>query len=154
MADIYELTMALDLRDDLSEGEVAELRWHLGLGPRPTALTVVREFPVVVEDARGELVTEDDPAPLLGCHDTALKVAGALTSVLLPREGGWALTARQEIHPDAFDRVGELLTWLAARAEGHHARLDGSVRVGWTRFYEQDEPRPLVVRDGGVDWPS
>ncbi|MFH8484159.1 hypothetical protein [Streptomyces longisporoflavus] len=154
MADIYELSIALDLRDDLSEGEIADLRWHLGQGPRPATLSVVREFPVVVEDDRGELVTEDSPAPLLGCHDTALKAGGALTSVLLPRKGGWALTARQEAHPDDFDRVGELLVWLAARAEGHHARFDGSVRVGWTRFYEEDEPRPLVVRDGGVGWPS
>ncbi|MGW6060572.1 hypothetical protein [Streptomyces sp. NPDC055189] len=154
MADVYELIVALDLRDDLSEGEVAELRWHLGLGPRPVTLTVVREFPVVVEDDSGELVTEDDPVPLLGCHDTALKVDGVLTSVLLPREGGWALTARQEIHPDDFDRVGELLAWLATKTAGHHERFDGAVRVGWIRFYEVDQPTPLVVRDSGVDWPS
>ncbi|MFE6159932.1 hypothetical protein ACFQ7F_13590 [Streptomyces sp. NPDC056486] len=154
MADSYELSIALDLRDDLSEGEIAELRWHLGLGPRPVTLTVVREFPVVVEDDRGELVTEDTPVPLLGCHGTASKIAGALTSVLLRRKDGWALTARQEIHPDDFDLVGELLTWLAANAASHHERFDGSVRVGWTRFYEDDETSPLTVRNGGVDWPS
>ncbi|MEU3738119.1 hypothetical protein AB0E78_13720 [Streptomyces sp. NPDC032198] len=154
MADIYELSIALDLRDELSGEEIAELRWHLGLGPRPVELTVVRAFPVVVEDDRGEPVTEDDPAPLLGCHDTASKAGGALTSVLLRREGGWALTARQEVHPDDFDRVGELLTWLAAKAEGHHERFDGSVRVGWTRFHEEDKTHPLTVCGGRVGWPS
>ncbi|GAA3147981.1 hypothetical protein ACFQ0X_05970 [Streptomyces rectiviolaceus] len=154
MADMYEFSMAMDLRDDISEEEIAELRWHLGLGPQPVRLTVVREFPVVMEDDQGELVTEDVPVPLLGCHDTALKVGGALTSVLLRRKVGWALTARQEIHPDDFDRVGELLTWLAAKACGHHERFDGSVRVGWFRFYEEEQLHPLAVRDGGVEWPS
>lgn len=100
MADIYELSVALDLRADLSDEETAELRWHLGLGPRPVTLTIVRAFPAVVEDDEGEPVIEDDPVPLLGCHDAALKVDGALTSVLSAHEGGWALTARQEIHPD------------------------------------------------------
>lgn len=61
-------------------------------------------------------------ASRLGCHDTALKVGGALTAVLLWRAEGWALTARQEIHPDDFDGVGELLTWLATKAYGHHER--------------------------------
>ncbi|MEV8320224.1 hypothetical protein AB0Q95_39350 [Streptomyces sp. NPDC059900] len=120
MADIYELTIALDLRDDLSGAEVAELRGHLG---------------------------QDD------FHGTASKAGGALTSVLLPRDAGWALTARTEAHPDDFDRFGDLLAWLAARAEGHHAAFDGSVRVGWIRFYEEDRPAPLVVRDGRVEWP-
>lgn len=73
MADIYELSVALDLRADLSDEESAELRWHLGLGPRPVTLTIVRAFPVVVEDDEGEPVIEDDPVPLLGCHDAALR---------------------------------------------------------------------------------
>lgn len=153
MADMSELSMAMDLRDDISDREIAELRWHLGLESRPVELTIVREFPVVVETDEGELVTEDDPVPLLGCHDTASKVAGALTSVLLRRAAGWALTARQEIHPDDFDRVGELLTWLATKADGRHERFDGSVRVGWIRFYEEEQPSALVVRDGEVVWP-
>ncbi|MGW7074913.1 hypothetical protein [Streptomyces sp. NPDC054866] len=155
MADIYELSIAMDLRDDLSEEEVAELRWHLGLGPRPVTLTVVREFPVVVEDDEGVLVTEDVPVPLLASRGDAWKAGGALTSVLLRREkGGWALTSRQEIHPDDFDRVGELLTWLAAKACDHHERFDGSVRVGGIRFYEEDKTLPLAVRDDGVEWPA
>ncbi|UQT54645.1 hypothetical protein M4V62_05775 [Streptomyces durmitorensis] len=80
-------------------------------------------------------------------------MGGALTSVLLRREEGWALTARQEIHPDGFDRVGELLAWLATEARGHHERFDGSVHVGWTRFHEEDRPDALTVRNGEVEWP-
>ncbi|MEV6751194.1 hypothetical protein [Streptomyces sp. NPDC051214] len=152
MADIYELSVALDLSADVSDEEIAELRWHLGLGPRPETLTIVRAFPVVVEDDEGEPVIEDDPVPLLGCHDAASKVGGALTSALLSREGGWALTARQEIHPDDFDRVGELLVWLAGRAADRHERSGGSVHVGWIRFHEEDGPVPLMVR-GVVVWP-
>ncbi|MDH6111215.1 hypothetical protein P3T36_003239 [Kitasatospora sp. MAP12-15] len=157
MADIYELSLAVDLRDDLSDAELAELRWHLGLAPRPDSLSIVRAFPFVVGNDLGELVTEDDPAPLLGQHGEARKVAGALTSVLLRREesrhGGWALTARQEAHPDDFDRLGELLSWLATKTVQHHERLDGSVELGWIRFYESDQPNPLTVRDAGVSWP-
>ncbi|TGA84536.1 hypothetical protein [Streptomyces sp. MZ04] len=156
MADIYEISMAIDLRDDISEAEIAELRWHLGLGPQPKRLTIVRAFPVVVEDDQGELVTEDDPQPLLGHQGAAWKVGGALASVLVRRDTGWALTARQEFHPDDCDRLGELLTWLAGKAGDHHQRHDGSgpagVLVGWTRFYEEERPEPLMVRDGKVAW--
>ncbi|MGW5739130.1 MULTISPECIES: hypothetical protein [Streptomyces] len=153
MADIYELDLALDLRDDVSERDIAELRWHLGLGPQPQQLGIVREFPVVVEDDRGELVTEDAPVPLLGCHDTARKVDGALTSALLRHEaGGWSLTSRQEIHPDDFDRLGELLTWLAAKSDVSTERRVGAVLVGRIRFYEEDAFSPLLVRGGVVVW--
>ncbi|GAA0708882.1 hypothetical protein Drose_21660 [Dactylosporangium roseum] len=44
MADLHELMVAADLRGDLAEPDLAELRWHLGLGPRPehvTAATVI-----------------------------------------------------------------------------------------------------------------
>ncbi|MBB6553547.1 hypothetical protein [Nonomuraea rubra] len=39
MADIHELLVAMDLRGDLSETELAELRRHLGLGSRPEHIT-------------------------------------------------------------------------------------------------------------------
>ncbi|MFE0132519.1 hypothetical protein ACFWY6_13250 [Streptomyces sp. NPDC059037] len=158
MADIFELMLTLDLRDELSEEELAELRWHLGLGPQPEVLRIVPNFPFVVEDDHGELVVEDHPEPLLGHHGEAAKVDGALVSVLLhkqdTRRDAWALTSRQEIHPDAFEAAGELLTWLANKAGDFHRNPDGSVNLGWTRFYEERQPKPLVVRDGLVIWPS
>ncbi|MFD9223533.1 hypothetical protein ACFWDI_26845 [Streptomyces sp. NPDC060064] len=157
MADIYELSVVLNLGGNLSDEEVTELRWHLGLGPKPEALHIVPEFPVVVEDDRGELVAEDRPVPLLGRHGEARKVDGALVSVLLrpedPRYGPWALTVRQEIHPDEFDRTGELLRWLATKADDRHCPSTGTVHLGWTRFCESDRFESLVVRDGEVVWP-
>ena len=154
MADIYEVSVELRLRDDLSQGEIAELRWHLGTGPKPESLSIVPAFPIVVENDAGELVIEDAPEPLLGVHGEALKVGGDLTAALAPRPEGWALTARQEIHPDECDRLGELLVWLAARASDHHGRVDGAVHIGRIRFYEWDRPEPLVVRHGRTVWPE
>ncbi|MGW7297426.1 MULTISPECIES: hypothetical protein [unclassified Streptomyces] len=158
MADIYELMLALDLRDDVSEAEVAELRWHVGLGPRPEGLNIVTGSSLVMEVEGEEVEVEEVPEPLLSCQGEAYKVGGALFSVLLRKEdawrSGWALTSRQEIHPDDFDRTGTLLTWLADRAHDVHRRPDGGVNVGWTRFYEEVRPEPLVVRDGVVVWPS
>ncbi|MFJ5726229.1 hypothetical protein [Streptomyces sp. NPDC093149] len=158
MADIFELMLTLDLRDELSEDELAELRWHLGLGPKPEILRIVTKFPFWDEDDNGELVVEDHPQPLLARHGEAFKVDGALISVLLRREdtwcGAWALTSRQEIHPDQFDLTGQLLSWLATKAGDGHRRFDGSVDLGWTRFYESRQAEPLVVRDDVVIWPS
>lgn len=150
--------LTLDLRDELSEEEIAELPWHLGLGPQPKALRIVRDFPFVVEDDQGEPVVEDHPEPLLAVHGEAFNVQGALVPLLSRRHdtsrGAWALTCRQEIHPDDFERTGELLSWLASRAGDAHRTPDGSFRLGWTRFCEEDRPEPLVVRDGEVIRPS
>ncbi|POX57319.1 hypothetical protein C3489_01000 [Streptomyces sp. Ru71] len=157
MADVYELSLALNLRGELSEEELAELRWHLGQGPEPETLRIVPAFPAVVEDDRGEPVIIDDPVPLLSGHGAAWKVDGALVSALVPpedgRHGTWALTIRQEIHPDDFDSTGELLSWLATKADDRHRAATGEVRIGWTRFYESDTFEPLMVRDGQVVWP-
>ncbi|MFF3617515.1 hypothetical protein [Streptomyces sp. NPDC002580] len=157
MADIYELSIVLNLRERLSDEEASELRWHLGLGPKPESLRIVPEFPTVVEDEHGSLVMMDDPVPLLGQPGEAWKVGGALVSVLLrpedTRYGTWALTVRQEIHPDDFERIGELLSWLATKADDRHSAPTGTVRLGWTRFCESDQFEPLVVRDGEVVWP-
>ncbi|MFJ8011238.1 hypothetical protein [Streptomyces sp. NPDC096339] len=158
MADIFELMLTLDLRDEVSEEELAELRWHLGLGPEPEILRIVTEFPFVEEDEDGEPVVTNNPQPLLGEHGEAWKLEGALVSALVRREhtsrSVWALSSRQELHPDEFDLTGELLGWLATKAADSHRRADGSVDLGWTRFYESRQAEPLLVRDGVVIWPS
>ncbi|GGL61242.1 hypothetical protein GCM10010129_00970 [Streptomyces fumigatiscleroticus] len=157
MADIHELLAVLNLRGGLSDEEAAELRWHLGPGDKPGTLRIVPEFPVVVADEYGEPVVEDRPMPVLGRHGEAWKVDGVLVAELLhpeeTRDGSWALTVRQEIHPDDFDRTGELLDWLAGKADGRHRSGDGAVRLGWIRYYESDRFEPLMVRDGKVLWP-
>ncbi|MFI6930402.1 hypothetical protein [Streptomyces sp. NPDC050287] len=157
MADTYEIYIVLNLREGLPDEELAELRWHLGLGPKPEILRIVSEFPVVAFDDAGEPLIENHPAPLLGQHGDAWKVNGALTSVLVrpegPTNGAWALTVRQEIHPDQFDSVAELLTWLSTKAEDRHCLKAETVHLGWIKFHESDEFEPLVVRDGEVGWP-
>ncbi|MFJ5731002.1 hypothetical protein [Streptomyces paradoxus] len=158
MADVFELMLTMDLIDEMSQEELAELRWHLGLGTEPDVLRIVTDFPVVVEDDHGKPVIENHPEPLLGQHDQASKVGGSLASALERRQdteaGAWSLTSRQEIHPDDFERAGQLLSWLATKADGRHRGPGGRVTLGWTRFYEDRQPEPLVVRDGAVIWPS
>ncbi|MGW1408417.1 hypothetical protein [Streptomyces sp. NPDC002403] len=158
MSDVYELAISADLRDELSEQELAELRWHLGMGPQPECLSIVTRFPVVVEDESGDPVIEDEPRPLLGGSGPAWRVGGVLGSALagradLPRKG-WSLTSRQEIHPDEFDQVGELLGWLAARVHDPHPLADGAVAIGCLRFHEHVTPETLKAANGQIVWPS
>ncbi|WP_329286596.1 hypothetical protein [Streptomyces sp. NBC_00691] len=158
MSDIHELTIAVDLRDEISEGELAELSWHLGIGPRPERLSIVTEFPLVVVDDSGTPVIEDEPYPLLAGRGAAPRVGGVLCSALadradLPRKG-WSLTSRQEVHPDEFERVGELLAWLAARAHATHRLGDRAVGIGFLRFCEAEVPEVLRVEGGQVGWPA
>ncbi|MEU9039365.1 hypothetical protein AB0D45_31275 [Streptomyces sp. NPDC048352] len=119
MSDMYELMIALDLQDEISEKELAEVSWHLGLGPQPACLSIVTEFPRAVMDDSGIPVVEDDPHPLLAGRGAAWRVGGVLSSALAPHADlpgkGWSLTSRQEIHPDEFEKIGELLCWLATR---------------------------------------
>ncbi|MFF4324044.1 hypothetical protein [Streptomyces sp. NPDC001568] len=158
MSDLHELMIAVDLRDEISEMELAELNWHLGIGPRPDRLSIVTAFPVVVEDDSGNPVIDDDPHPLLAERGAAARVGGVLGSALASRaglsRGGWSLTSRQEIHPDEFERVGELLCWLATRAHETHRLGNGAVGVGFLRFYEAEVPDVLQVGGGQVDWPA
>lgn len=158
MSDIHELTVAVDLRDEISATELAELRWHLGIGPRPEHLSIVTEFPVVVVDDSGVPMVEDDPRPLLAGNGAAARVGGVLGSALEPRTDppreGWALTSRQELHPDEFEEVGELLGWLAARAHAAHRLADGTVGLGFLRFHEDEVPAALRVEGGRVGWPA
>ncbi|MFD5189643.1 hypothetical protein ACFWMU_16100 [Streptomyces sp. NPDC058357] len=158
MSDVYELAISVDLRDELSEQELDELRWRLGIGPQPERLSIVTGFPLVVEDGSGDLVVEDDPRPLLAGRGAARRVGGVLCSALadrahLPRKG-WTLTARQEIHPDELDLAGELLRWLAVRAHDTHTPTEGAVSLGYLRFYEDLVPEVLQVVNGRVVWPT
>jgi hypothetical protein len=173
MADVFDFFLALNLKDDLSEDEVAELRWHLGLGPQPERLSIVAEFPQVMCDDDGEPLLDDEgeikvgnvPYPLLAQQGPAWVTGGALVSQLVRREErrpGWALTTRQELHPDDFE-LGyhdKLLDWLASHADYDYVDIggDGSLRtggsgnfVGYERWYEDDEiTKLLVIKDGKI----
>ncbi|MFI8263927.1 MULTISPECIES: hypothetical protein [unclassified Streptomyces] len=155
---MYELMIAADLRGEVSEQELAELRWHLGIGPQPECLSIITEFPFVVVDEEGIPVIEDDPYPLLAGRSAATRVGGVLSSALARRADlpwkGWSLTSRQEIHPDEFEKVGELLCWLAARARQTHLPGSSAVGIGSLRFHEAEVADALQVENGQVNWPS
>ena len=146
VSDIFEFALALNLRDDLSDAELADLRWHLGLGPQPENLAILTAFPVVVVDDNGRPQVHDEPRAILAQRGSAWKVGGELSAGLARREqpAGWAVTARQELHPDDFGTVRALLDWLATHAS------DGT---GHLRFCEDSDPVPLTLADASIAWP-
>lgn len=121
MADIYELQLSLDFPESLAADELVFLRRHLGEGERQ----------------RG------DEHPLLADRGAATRIGGVLVGELCFGERGWALTARQEVHPDEFDDLRSLVSRLGA--------LTSSVGViGYLRFYEEWIPDLLIVESGAV----
>ncbi|MGW0806020.1 hypothetical protein [Nonomuraea sp. NPDC002799] len=161
MADIHELMVAMDLRGDLSETELAELRWHLGLGSRPEHITeetiVVNEVLDLlddeqkpVRDEKGDWVIKDFPQPAWdgGSPYAASKIPGAGCSILVRADDHdderWALTCRWEIHPDGHAVLARLIGWLVARLHKNECFF------GYQRWYEDDQPELLSVRDGKV----
>jgi hypothetical protein len=163
MSDLFELVLALNLRGDLTDAEIADLRWHLGLGAQPEHLTILTDFPTVIVDEDGTPEVVNEPRPLLAQRGAAGKTGGALVADLVRRESrdGWAMTSRQELHPDEFEQVRELLGWLGRHADYEYRDLDGVVRaggagtvVGYLRFHEDVRPMPLTITDGAIAWPG
>ncbi|GAA1075855.1 hypothetical protein [Nocardiopsis composta] len=148
MSDMYELLVSADLPGDLAGAEAGELRWHLGLGPRPERRVIVGEFPEAVigddgrpvQDGRGGLLVEDRPRALLAQRGPAHRIGGALMAAMERRPGGgWALSARQEIHPDDRDLLDVLLLWLRTRSGG------GPAFRCTARFCEEESFEPLAL---------
>ncbi|MBW8485610.1 hypothetical protein [Actinomadura parmotrematis] len=112
MADVYEVLVSANLPSSLSGEDLAELRRRLGL------------------DGGGGGGDE----AVLGADGAAHRIGGALYRVLVEDgEGpgsGWALAARQEVHAEDLDEVGEFLRWL----EGRAGRL-----LCHARFYEEED---------------
>ncbi|MFI6906897.1 hypothetical protein ACIBKY_36955 [Nonomuraea sp. NPDC050394] len=156
MADLYELLVTADLPDDLSEAEMAELRWHLGLGPEPEEFTIVTDFPAEFVDdlddpqvaASGEGHWAAVRLPALAQRGAAARIRGVLFSALErrgpeERRPGWALTSRQEIHADEFDLATQFIRWLDRRVRD--SAFDLSLHM---RFYEDDALEPASLRNG------
>ena len=153
MADIYEVVLTTDLGPDVSEPELAELRWHLVLGGRPET------YPIGT-DNHAEIFPLGDPAdpdcqwetagpePLFAGRGAAHRVGGVLVSELVGGPAGWALTVRQEVHPDSFYPLRTLLEWL-----GRRTRTVTSF-AGYLRCHEDVTISPIVVRDGEIVLPD
>lgn len=121
MADTYELQLTLDLPDSLSQPELALLRWHLAQeGGRQDG-----QFEYPLWDGRGP----------------AHRIGGLQVAELQPVDGGWALTVRQEAHPDQFTDLRSILQWLGARTTTVGP-------IGHLRFYESHVPDMLIAQSG------
>ncbi|MET8448026.1 hypothetical protein [Streptomyces sp. NPDC005209] len=118
MSDLHELQLSLDLPDSLPNADIALLRWHLGENN---------------EDSPGP-----DAYPLLSDRGPAARIGGTLVGDIQRGERGWALTARQEVHPDEFDELRQLVEWLAARTSTFGT-------IGYLRNLEQNIPDVLVA---------
>lgn len=122
MSDFYELQLALDLPDT---AELDLLRWHLG------------------ETSQDDEQGDSEEYPLLTGTGPAHRIGGALTATLQRNPRGWSLLARQEVHPDEFEHLRNLLRWLAARTTTTGA-------IGYVRFHEDDVPDVLITESGSV----
>ncbi|MFI6089562.1 hypothetical protein [Streptomyces sp. NPDC051218] len=128
MSDLYELQLALNLPDSVSDPDIALLRWHLD-GSQ--------------EASQAENFQEVEEYPLLSSTGSASRIGGALVGELQRGPCGWALAVRQEIHPDQFGELHSLLMWLAARTT-----TIGT--IGYLRFLEADIPDVLIADSGTV----
>ncbi|MGW5847253.1 hypothetical protein ACWFQ8_04660 [Streptomyces sp. NPDC055254] len=125
MADLYALDLAFDLDEATPDAVLAELRRQLAPAQEPD------------KDPYG-------PSLLLAARGPASRIGGVLVGEFTRGgRGGWALTARQEIHEDQLPDLEDLLTVLAP-----HIRPPGP--VGRLRHYEHEAPDLLVLREGRV----
>ncbi|WP_371785708.1 hypothetical protein [Streptosporangium subroseum] len=156
MADLHEVLITAELSAELSEAEISELRWHLGLGPKPMEFTIVTDrLPLVTVDEEGEPLPEDrweiDAYPLLAGRGPAdPRIGGVVFSELARREGpadaGWALSSRQVLHGDDLTLLTQLLRWLQERAVGYGG--GPACFSCHSRFHEDDLVLKPVSLDG------
>ncbi|WP_328223538.1 hypothetical protein OG272_23810 [Streptomyces sp. NBC_00104] len=132
MGDYHELQLNLDLPASLPAEDLTLLRRHLGEGGND------RDG----DDGDGEGQGAYE-FPLLAERGAAWRIGGVLVGELVGRESGWALTVRQEVHPDQFDDLRRLVGWLGARTSTVGV-------VGHVRFYEEWLPDLLIVEAGVV----
>ena len=159
VGDLYELVLSIDLHGGITEDELTELRWHVGQEPRPERLPIgtdsyLETYPLGDPDDPDCEWESAEPAPVFGQRGAAWRVGGALIAELVRREqpAGWALTVRQELHPDMFYQLRTLLEWLGPRAVD---RGDGvECFVGYLRFSETPQITPLALTNGRIGIPA
>ena len=123
MADIYELQLTLDLPGSLLPEELDLLRWHLG--------------------QEGGRQDDGYEYPLWDARGSARRIGGVLVGELHSDGSEWALTVRQEAHPDEFDDLRRIVLWLGTRTT-----TVGT--IGYLRFYEDHLPDVLIAASGAV----
>ncbi|MFD5001946.1 hypothetical protein [Streptomyces mutabilis] len=125
MADLYELQLTLNLPDSLPSEEVDLIRWHLG-------------------QENGRYDGDAYDYPLLYTRGPAHRIGGALVGELCSDVKGWSLTVRQEVHPDEFDDLRNMVEWLGARTTTRGT-------IGYLRFYESHVPDVLIAQEDAAN---
>ncbi|WP_040812216.1 hypothetical protein [Nocardia concava] len=130
----YHVAIYVSLSDQIPDDRLAELRWHLGLAPRPNGPTSLNR----------------DGLPLPFRHEPAFRPDDEdLFADLTPRSGGgWFLTARQEVDTDDLAPLASLFHWLAPWIHPIDIRPDGSIPVGDYNFYDSTSQYGLILQDG------
>ena len=79
---------------------------------------------------------------------------GTSRNLLEARPNGWALTSRQEVHPEEFEELDAFLAWLATKADYDYLGADGTTKsggfgqfVGYLRWYEEAAIEKLLLVD-------
>ncbi|MFJ8859667.1 hypothetical protein ACIRD8_14660 [Streptomyces sp. NPDC102451] len=137
MGDMYAVELSLNLRATVPSAVVDELVWHLGT----PAGTGAGRAEGAADTPAGELTGPDDAFPLLAERGPAARIGGLLVGELHRTDGGWALTARQEVHAECLPDLGPLLEQLA-----RHSGTEGV--IGQIRFYEDHVPELLISESG------
>jgi hypothetical protein len=160
MGDMYEVVLAMDIRADVTDDELAELRWHVGQGPRPERLTMgtdsyLNTHPLGDPDDPDCEWDTDEPAPAFDGRGAGSQIAGARVAELVRREDpdGWSLTVRQEFHPDWFYQLRSLLDWLGPHSVNANVS-DIPFFVGYMRYCDSTEIEPLVLLNGRIGLPE
>ena len=130
MSKYFEVLLSLDLRPDLAEPTLEEVRWHLGLGPAPADPSV----------PDGPLLEPADVSYLPGGEITRfgreyrLDIAGVA-------QDSYGLLVRRFMLDDRFQEVvAPLLAWLPPIA------MDGF--IGFWRGEDELIPTVIVARGG------
>jgi hypothetical protein len=154
--DTYEVLLALDIHGDLTDCELAELRWHLGQGPLPERLPMGTDrylpaYPLGDPEDLDCAWETAAPEPLFAQHGPGRHIGGALVAVMTGRGApeSWSLTIRQELHPDEFYALRAFLHWL-----GRHTTHSTERHIGHLRFCESTATTPLVLSGGTVALPD
>jgi hypothetical protein len=160
VGDLYEVVLTIDVRADVTDDELTELRWHVGQAPRPERFpfgtdNYLDTFPLGDPADPGCEWETAEPEPLFAERGGASAVGGALVADLAERKGpdGWALTVRQELHPDSFYALRSVLAWLGPAA-AHARTADVPFFAGYLRFHEDVDVVPLVLLNGRIGLPE
>ncbi|MFJ8883789.1 hypothetical protein ACIRJR_10290 [Streptomyces sp. NPDC102402] len=136
MGDMYAVELSLNLRATVPSAFVDALERHLG-----TAAGTGGTGGTGAGPAEGTAEAPADVFPLLAERGPASRIGGLLVGELHRTDGGWALTARQEVHAECLSDLGPLLEQLA-----RHSSTEGV--IGQIRFYEDHVPELLISESG------